>query len=105
MYTEDDKELTVKKNNSNAESSDFYTSFNTNKEKEQEKSHKNIDKKTENPKLRGKRDYSDFYSTDYEIDIKNNKDNNNNSGNKKFSIIIIVTIILFVLLIGLIIVL
>ena len=103
MYTEDDHEVTVKEDNSNAEYSDFYTSFNDiDDEKKKKKSEKKKKKVVEKPKeveVKEERDYSDFYGT-------NDKNNDTGDDTKKNNIIkIIVASALFVILIILIIVL
>ena len=92
MYTEDDEKVTIKKNNSNIEYSDFYTSFND-IEKEETVSKK---KKPKEEKVLSKEenDSFEFY------DNNNNTENFQNDNKKKIIKIIIIAVlsIIFILL-------
>lgn len=63
MYTEDDDKVSLKKNNSNGDYSNFYTSFS----EQEDKGKKNKKTKVAKPKnveLKDERDYTDFYGYD-----------------------------------------
>lgn len=96
MYTEDDKKVTVKKDNSKDDYNDFYTSFNVMENEEEhseKKQNKKNKKKEENKPLKEEIDYSSFYEENEEY---------NNSNKKiiiKYCVIALLVIILIVLII------
>ena len=95
MYTEDDKEVKVKNQNSNNDYNDFYTAFNDPDKKETKKNKKeNINEQYAEPKE--EEDYSDFYDTSEEVEEPKRKD-----GIKtilKIGIILLLVVVLTVLL-------
>ena len=102
MYTEDDKKVKVKKNNSNNDYSDFYSAFNTTEadheeNKEIKKDNKSAPKKATPPKKEKKQEteYSYFYTSNPEEEFPQN-DKKNLKKIIMICIIAIVTILLVV---------
>lgn len=97
MYTEDDEKVKLKKNDSNIEYSDFYTSFNEiDKDVSQNKNNKEKGKeKTKKEEIEEDKDDTYFYT---DGDAKETNDDSNNKKNI-IKIIIIVFLAIFILLI------
>ena len=92
MYTEDDEKVTVKKNNSNIEYSDFYTSFNeidneeTSSKKKKQKEEIEVKKEID--------DTLDFYDNNND----DKEDFTNDNKGKYIKIIVVVLLVVLVLL-------
>ena len=94
MYTEDDEKVKLKKNDSNIEYSDFYTSFNEiENEKEETKNNKVKNKEKSKNKDEEEKDYTLTYNENYE------QDNNIDKKKKIIKIAIIIVLAIFLLVI------
>lgn len=104
MYTEDDKKVNVKKDNSNNEFDDFYTSFDQLEDKDNNgnKKGKTSSKKVKSKKEKEEADFDDFYGTNDETNEEENNDKNDKSKIIKICLIALGVIALVVLIIFLI---
>ena len=102
MYTEDDKDVTVKKSNSKEDYNDFYTSFNEmDNEEDKKSSKKKSTRRKIEPEVKEEADFSNFYGSNEE---ENNEPRNNINYGKwiKLGVVVILVILLILLIIFLI---
>ena len=101
MYTEDDEKVTVKKDNSNVDYDDFYTSFNDLDDKDKKNDKKNSKKKDKKePKKKKKDEEEEDYSDFYDVDAKNEEVIDDDKNNKKKRVLFI--LICFIIIAGII---
>ena len=99
MYTEDDKDVTVKKNNSKDDYNDFYTSFNEMDNEEDIKStKKKSTRKQKELEVKEETDFSNFYGSNEEEEIEP-KNNFNYSKWIKLGVVVFLVILLVLLII------
>ena len=101
MYTEDDKKVNVKTDNSENNYDDFYTSFDQLDEKEEKSSKKGKTKpkKEKAPEVKEETDYDDFYGTNEEKEEEKSSNNIDKKKIIKIGLIALGVILLIVLLI------
>lgn len=96
MYTEDDKKIKVKKDNSNTKDSDFYTAFNGDDkdDKKSKKGKKKSSSKAREVELKEEEDFEDFYS----VSSSETDAIEENNGKKNIIKLIIAGVLLVVLI-------